>query len=503
MMEQGLNNIASLLPKPEVLEHTPVQNHNQKFDIDSIWKSVKEQLRLYVSDTSIKTWYNNVYLANIDSGIAEICCDAQFKREWIDTHNRSILKKILLSTTGQNLEIVVTLKSTFASASFVKSDNQDKYEYFDPSRNNNTNTLFSQNESQGNTSPLGSQAQKANTNYIPKADKYTFDTFVVGGGNQFAHAVAEAIAETPGTAYNPVFYYGGTGVGKTHLMLAIAHNIIEKDPTKKIVYSPIEKFLNEMIEAIRRKQTEDFRKKYRDVDVLILDDIQFIGEFAKTQDELFNTFNSLYLTNKQIIMASDRPPKDIQKLTDRLRSRFEGGMVIDIQPPDLETRMAIIKNKIEESQVEISTEIIDFLANNIESNIRELEGAVTKVISITKYSRRLPEIFELEKMLQIDVDSRRKKFKPQRIIEVVGEVFGVEAKEIKGKLRTDEIATARQVVMYLLREELKLPLEKTASEVNRKDHTTVIHACEKVKSFIADKGDFREKVELCRKKLRE
>jgi chromosomal replication initiator protein len=499
-MPQGLNNISELLPKPEVLEHTPVQSRQQQFDIDQIWKSVREQLRLYVSETSIKTWYNNVYLANIEGGIAEICCDTQYKREWIDTNNRNILKRILLSTTGQNLDIVVTLKSSFSSANFIK---EDKYDYYSPSTQAQNNPSIFNANTNNPTQTDPTTGKKVAYSVIPTGDRYTFDSFVVGGGNQFAHAVAEAVADAPGTAYNPVFYYGGTGVGKTHLMLAIAHKILEKDNSKKIVYSPIEKFLNEMIDSIRQKRTDDFRKKYRDVDVLILDDIQFIGEFAKTQDELFNTFNQLYMANKQIIMASDRLPKEIPKLTDRLRSRFEGGMVVDIQPPDLEMRMAIIRNKIDESKAQISTEIVDFLAHNIESNIRELEGAVTKVISIAKYSKRLPEIFELEKMLQIDVDSKRKKIRPQKIIDVVSEVFEIPAKEIKGKLRTDEIATARQVVMYLLREELKLPLEKTAQEVNRKDHTTVLHACEKVKALISNKLEFREKIDTCRKKLRE
>jgi chromosomal replication initiator protein len=507
-MNQGMNNISELLSKPEILEHSTVQFKQQQFDIDEIWKIVKEQLRLYVSDASIKAWYNNVYLSNMDSGIAEISCDNQYKREWIDTNNRNILKRILLNTTGQSFDIVVTIKSSFATdtTNIVK---QDKYSYYNPADQKEQNESLFNNNNQTDISHNSNSAQNSTTNQrgisgvSAKSSNYTFDTFLVGEGNQFAHAVGEAVADAPGTAYNPVFYYGGTGVGKTHLMLAIAHRVLEKDPTKKIVYSPIENFLNEMINAIRQKQTDAFRKKYRDIDILILDDIQLIGEFAKTQDEVFNTFNALYLANKQIIMASDRAPKDIQKLTDRLRSRFEGGMVIDIQPPDLETRMAIIKNKIEQSGADISDEIIDFLAQNINSNIRELEGAITKVISITKYSKRLPEIFELEKMLQIDLDSKRKKMTPEKIIGVVSEVFEVNIKEITGKLRTDEIATARQVVMFLLREELKLPLEKTASEVNRKDHTTVIHACEKVKNLITDKTEFRNKVDLCKRKLRE
>lgn len=480
---------------PTISENQPQQNMQQTFDVDEVWKSVKEQLRLYISDTSIKTWYPNVYLERIEAGIAEITCDTQYKREWIDTNNRAILKKLLLSTTGQNLEIVVTL-----SAKQPTKSADAKYEYYDPSQASLfSNTSTAANVGQASFTP-GQNKTETNSSLN---NRYTFKNFIVGSGNQMAFAVAEAVSDNPGTSYNPVFYYGGTGVGKTHLMLAIGNKILEKDPTKKIIYSPIEKFLNELISAIRKKQNEEFRKKYRDVDVLIIDDIQFVGNYPKTQDEIFNTFNELYLANKQIIMASDRLPRDIPNITDRLRSRFQGGMVVDIQSPDLETRIAIVQQKVDESGMQIPFEVVDFIANNIESNIRELEGAITKVISHTKFTKRIPSQEEIENMLQIDIDSKRKRIKPHRIIEVVAEQFEVHSKEIRGQKRNADIALARQVVMFLLREELKLPLEKVAQEVNRQDHTTVIHACEKIREMLSENGGFKEKVDKCRRLMKE
>lgn len=482
---------SAVVDQPSFLVQAPVQNIEQKFDVDEIWKIVKEQLRLYVSETSISAWYPNVYLSKIDGGIAEIVCDSNYKRDWIDTNNRAILKKLLLNTTGQNLEIVLTLKSSNAQNT-TNTSRESKYEYFDPTQN----TIFS---STTNIAPIQeSTFQKSSLN-----NTYTFNNFIVGSGNQLAHAVGEAVADSPGTAYNPVFYYGSTGVGKTHLMLAIGNKILERSPEKKIVYSPIEKFLNELIEAIRKHKNEEFRRKYREVDVLIIDDIQFVGSYPKTQDEIFNTFNTLHMSNKQIIMASDRPPLEIPNITDRLRSRFAGGMVIDIQPPDLETRVAILKQKSEQLKFTIPDETIFFIAQNIESNIRELEGAITKVVSVATFNRTIPTQEDIEGMLQIDLSSKRRRIKPKKIIDSVCEIFDVSIKDLKSDKRPADIAMARQIAMFFLREELKMSLDKVAAELNRKDHTTVLHAVEKVKKLSEREQAFREKLDKCRHKIRE
>lgn len=461
------------------------ENSSEISDIDSLWKSIKEQLRLYISETHFKSWYTNVFLERIEAGVAEISCDTVYKKEWIDTNNRSILKRILLNTTGQNLDIAITLRNTNTSE-ISKSETPKKkkervYEYYNPNGENEEPSIFHPVNPKNILNP-----------------RYTFTNFIIGSGNQLAYAVAEAVSTAPGTVYNPVFYYGGTGVGKTHLMLAIGNKILENIPNKKVVYCSIETFLNELIESIRSKKNEEFRKKYREVDCLIIDDIQFIGNYPKTQEEIFNTFNTLHMANKQIIMASDRLPREIPNITDRLKSRFEGGMVVDIQPPDFETRIAILQQKGEQSKIHIPMEIIEFIAENIHSNIRELEGAMTKVISIASYTRTMPTINEISSMLQVDIESKRQKYKPKKIISIVAQEFGIDSKDLLSSKRTAGIALARQVVMFILRDELKLPLEKVAEEVNRKDHTTVIHACEKVIDLYKNNINFRERVDKCK-----
>ncbi len=332
---------------------------------------------------------------------------------------------------------------------------------------------------------------------------FSFENFVTGTGSRLAHAVSLAVTEQPGKAYNPVFFYGRTGVGKTHLMQAIGNEILNKNPHKKIIYCNSEQFLNEVIHAIRSGKTEDFRNNYRKLDVLIIDDIHFITSSPKTQEELFHTFNSLHLNKKQIIMASDRPPKDINGLTDRLRSRFEGGMICDIQPPDYETRMAILLKKVEEQDVQISQKILDLIALNINTNVRELEGAVTKVATMIKVlGVDMPEE-EVLRILELDIENKRKNISPEKVINVVSEVFELNPKDIKGKKRTAYIAKARQTAMFILRETLEIPFEKAAKCVNRKDHTTVLHACEKIKAEMEKDRDLANKIDKCQYMLAE
>ena len=326
---------------------------------------------------------------------------------------------------------------------------------------------------------------------------FLFDNFVEGKSNQLAKAASIQVAENVGHAYNPLFIYGGVGLGKTHLMQGIGNAILQKNPSAKVYYVPIETFMNEMIESIRTNKNEEFRKKYRPADVLIIDDIQFISTFKKTKEELFNTFNALYEANKQIVIASDRPPNETDNLPDRLRTRFQGGMVVDIQAPDLETRIAILQQEAKMKKVEIPPELLMFIAQNVENNVRELQGAMTKVITLSKINGDLPTVDDLAKMLQVDIDSKRKRVSTNDVIDAVSDRFDVNKKDIVGKRRTAYIATARQVVMYILREELELPLEKVAQSVNRKDHTTVLHACEKIERLIKEDTRMKGKIDDC------
>ncbi|MDD3474948.1 MAG: chromosomal replication initiator protein DnaA [Candidatus Dojkabacteria bacterium] len=460
------------------------------FDPDDTWRAVKELVRLKISDRNFKTWFTNTYIENISNGVVDFSCQNNLQKTTIINEYLQTLKECLQQATGTNFMVNVNTREE-------EKGDRPKYEYVDSRK---------ENEKKSGEKNLFTDLENEKTlreNAINRAQinpKYTFDTFVVGSHNRLAEAVARASSKELGTLYNPVFFYGNTGVGKTHLMQAIGNEVIKNDPNKQVVYVSIEQFLNEMITSIRSKKEQSFREKYRKVDLLIIDDIQFVETYPKTQEALFHTFNTLYQANKQIVLAADRPPSEIKNLTDRLRSRFEGGMVADIGVPDYETRMAILQQVLEEKNIQIPNEYLDLIAKNIESNVRELEGALNKILSLVRLGD-LPTYEEAAKILQVDIASKRKKITPKKVITSVSEVFEVKPTEIKGNRRTAYVALSRQVVMYILRNELELPLEKVAREVNRKDHTTVLHACEKISKMIEDDSRFKEKIESCKRYL--
>lgn len=464
-----------------------IQQNSGEVNIDELWKMTKEHLKLMLGTRIFLGMFGNVYIENISNGVVQLSCDAEYKKEKILRDYKASLKQALRKASGQNYEIEVAVRKV---EDRVK---KEKYEYHDPN---------------GESLDLFSAAEKEKDAFEKKLDesrlnpKYLFSNFVVGKSNELAEAVAEAAVRDLGNAYNPIFFYGNSGLGKTHLMQAIGNEVLKSDPAKKVMYISIEEFLNGMVEAIKTKTNTEFRNKYRTLDLLIIDDIQFVENFPRTQEEFFHTFDALYQANKQIVLASDRPPKEIKNITDRLRTRLEGGMVADIQPPDYETRLAILQKNIEEKEVEIPNEYLEMIAKSKESNIRELEGGLTKVISLFKLGLN-PSKEDIAKMLQIDIESKRKKITPAKVINTVADVFDVKASEIKGNRRTSYIAQCRQVVMYILRKELQLPLERIAREVNRKDHTTVIHAYEKIDEMYNSDERFSERIDSCIHLLRE
>lgn len=333
--------------------------------------------------------------------------------------------------------------------------------------------------------------------------KYTFATFVVGNSNKFAHAAAMAVAESPARAYNPLFIYGGVGLGKTHLMHAIGHHILDKNPNMRIVYASSEKFTNELINAIRDDKTEEFRQKYRNVDVLLIDDIQFLAGKERTQEEFFHTFNALHEASKQIVLTSDRPPKEIPTLEDRLRSRFEWGLIADIQPPDLETRIAILRKKAELEEIDIPDEVIFFIANHIPSNIRELEGALVRVKAFCHLNSVPPSLSVAQEVLK-DVFPKKEtqKISIATIQRVVAEHFGLKASMLRARKRSKDIAYPRQIAMYLTRELTDLSLPSIGEEFGGRDHTTVLHACEKIKEDIAKNPQLAREIEELMERIR-
>ena len=345
---------------------------------------------------------------------------------------------------------------------------------------------------------LGEENKSSNLkkNYPNLNPKYTFDTFVIGNSNRFAHAACVAVAESPAKAYNPLFLYGGVGLGKTHLMHAIGHHIMcqKKDP--KVVYVSSEKFTNELINSIKDDRNEEFRNKYRNVDILLIDDIQFIAGKERTQEEFFHTFNSLHEANKQIIISSDRPPKEIPTLEDRLRSRFEMGLITDIQAPDFETRIAILRKKAQMENIEVPNEVMTYIAKNIKSNIRELEGALTRVVAYSSLTNRMIS-FDLatEALKDIITTSKTEEITVNRIKEKVSTVFNLKMEDFNSKKRTRSIAHPRQIAMYLCRELTDLSLPKIGEEFGGRDHTTVIHAHDKVARDIVENEEIKNKID--------
>ena len=367
---------------------------------------------------------------------------------------------------------------------------------------------------------LPEQAEKIAVDAAPKASsslsndiieksnlnpKYTFDTFVVGGNNKFAHAASLAVAESPGEIYNPLFIYGGVGLGKTHLMHSIAHFILQENPSTKVLYVTSESFTNELIEAIRNGNNtamSKFREKYRNIDVLLIDDIQFIIGKESTQEEFFHTFNDLHGAKKQIIISSDKPPKEIQTLEARLRSRFEWGLIADISSPDYETRMAILRKKEEMDGYNIDDEVIKYIATNVKSNIRELEGALNKLMAFSNLEKKEINVALAEEALKdiISPDEKRE-VTPELIVATVAEHFNVTENDLKGSRRSSDIVQPRQIAMYLCREMTDMSLEAIGSFMGKKDHSTVINGCKKIVDKMESSESLRNTVDVIKKKI--
>lgn len=341
-----------------------------------------------------------------------------------------------------------------------------------------------------------------NESYNNLNPKYTFDTFVIGSNNKFAHAAALAVADSPAEVYNPLFIYGGVGLGKTHLMHSVAHYILDNDPEAKVMYVTSEKFTNELIQAIRNKTTIEFRDKYRNIDVLLIDDIQFISGKESTQEEFFHTFNALHEAKKQIIISSDRPPKEIKTLEDRLRSRFEWGVIADIQSPDYETRMAILNKKIEADGIFVEPHILEYIATNVKSNIRELEGSLSKLIALSRLKKKEINMELVIEAIQdyVSADAEHT-VTLTYIVDIVADHFSLTPQEIYSKNRSKNIAYPRQIAMYMCRRYLNMSLVDIGKSIGDKDHTTVMHACKKIEEDLKEDISLQNTLDILVKKL--
>ncbi len=432
------------------------------FNLSSLWQQVLKILSNELNnDMSFNTVLKPTRLVNIEENLATVEVPNDFIKSVIEKRYINLLKDILGSILKQNISIVVKISEN--------ADDSDPY-----SEQISLSSGF-----------FEEQKQQITTEKPCLNSKYTFDTFVVGNSNRFAHAASQAVAESPAKAYNPLFIYGGVGLGKTHLMHAIGHQILEQDPSCKVVYLSSEKFTNELISSIRDDKNVQFRNKYRTMDVLLIDDIQFIAGKERTQEEFFHTFNALHDANKQIVISSDRPPKEIPTLEERLRSRFEWGLITDIQPPDFETRIAILQKKAMMEGLKVPNDVINFIATKIQTNIRELEGALIRIVAYSSLTDN-PIDLNLSKEVLKDLlpETKPKEVNAQRIVEEVGNYYSIKTEEFKSKKRTKDVAFARQVAMYLCCNLTDLSLPKIGEEFGGRDHTTVIHARDKIQSEI-------------------
>lgn len=423
------------------------------FDYPAIWNRVMLSLREEIGATSYEIWFPQVKFNTFRNDKVFISVPNNLTRQWVESRYLDTIQKKFRDLTNQNITIVLAT-----------------------------------GEEKDGVFPLLNP-------------KYTFDTFVVGNSNRFAHAACYAVGESPSRAYNPLFIYGGVGLGKTHLMQAIGHHILKKYPSYSVTYVSSEQFTNELISSIKDDNTSGFRNKYRNIDVLLIDDIQFLAGKERTQEEFFHTFNTLYESNKQLVISSDRPPRNIPTLEDRLRSRFEWGLITDIQPPDLETRIAILRKKAQTENLNISYDILDYIANYIESNIRELEGALIRLAAYATITNK-PLNMETasEALKDILPPPRPKKITIERIQKVVAQYYGTELSEMISKKRNKQLVYPRHIAMYLSRKMTDASFPQIGDQFGGRDHTTVMHAIEKLEKEISMDQDLDKIIKaLCKK----
>ena len=446
-------------------------------NVQDLWQNILDLIKQKISTPSYDTWFKNTSVDQIQEDTIIISAQNSFTRDWLETRYKDLISEACLEITGAELNV-----------KFIIPDSAEETDNKEMKKKEKKSIAPTQNQ----TSP------KSMLN-----EKYTFDTFVIGSGNRFAHAASLAVAEAPAKAYNPLFIYGGVGLGKTHLMHAIGHYVLENDPNMEVVYLSSEKFTNEFINSIRDNKAVDFRNKYRNVDILLIDDIQFLAGKEQTQEEFFHTFNALHEENKQIIISSDRPPKEIPTLEDRLRSRFEWGLITDITPPDLETRIAILRKKAKAEGLDIPNEVMHYIANQIDTNIRELEGALIRVVAYSSLiNQDIDASLAADALKDIIPSSRPKAITIQGIQEVVGEKYNVRLEEFAAKKRTKSIAFPRQIAMYLSRELTDFSLPKIGQEFGGRDHTTVIHAHEKISKLISTDQVLSKEIEEIKEQIK-
>ena len=439
---------------------------------EELWEAALAELELNLSEGNFKTWFAQTSILKRENRLIEIGCPTSYSRDRLEQRHYHQIKKVLDRLTGKVNELIFSV------------DTRPKL----PEKP---------------LGPLFSEKEKISKG-IGLSPHYTFDNFVVGSCNNLAHAVARAVAEKPGRAYNPFFLYSGVGLGKTHLIQAIGNEILKRHKNLSVLYCTGESFTNELLDSIqsgRRQATAKFREKFRKTDVLLIDDIQFIAGRETTQEEFFHTFNALYLNKKQIVLTSDKPPREIAKLEERLTSRFAGGMIADMQPPDFDMRVAILRNKAKTLKINVPDEVIDTIAEGVSTNIRELEGTLHQVLTYAQTQGLELSPQTVVKILGNNFQKKKLQITPRKVIREVCAYYAVKPKDLRGKRRVKEIVRPRQIAMYLLRNLTELPLTQVGEVLGGRDHTTIMHGVEKIEKLLQENIQIREQVNVIKQQI--
>ncbi len=478
-------------------------------DLRTLWSSALGEIELSISRANFITWFKNTSIQSIEDGCATINTPNGFAREWIEKKCADTVLRALQSRDPQITRIRCVLDTHATQPRQLDALRQN------PSRPHaGVRDILKKAPQPSIPQQPRSTPQRKNT--PPQATpnsgftpthatylnpRYTFESFIVGQHNELAHAACRTVSESLGTVYNPLFIYGDVGLGKTHLLQAIGNAVVASDPHKRVLYTSSERFTSELIDSIHNNTISDFKRFYQTIDLLIIDDVQFLAGKEKTQDEFFHIFNFLYQQNKQIIISSDRPPHAIATLEDRLRSRFEGGMIADISQPDFETRVAILQKKADEKDIILPEDAARYIAQHVASNIRELEGALNKVAAMCTFQQKIPSRSVVEEILAPSIVQRKPAHTAASVITLVAEHFGITPEDITGKVRKKAIVHPRQITMFILREELAYSFPEIGAQCGNRDHTTVMHACRKIEQQLTTDLELRATLDALKKKL--
>lgn len=455
-----------------------------------LWQAVLAELELSISKANFVTWFKNTAIISFQQGQVLLCVPTAFTKAWLEKKFHQTVIKSLERVSGKPIR---KLEYKIDSIKNITDESQ--------ASGQNTEQAPAATSFTPAPQPVFRANQPSNGSFSINS-KYTFDNFVVGKGTELAYAAAQAVVNRPGEAYNPLFIYGGVGLGKTHLIQAVGNELMKKNPNINIMYVSAERFSNDFIRSVREKTAKEFQTNYRHIDLLLIDDIQFIAGKEGTQESFFHTFNDLHQQNKQVIITSDRPPKAIPALEERLRSRFEWGMIADVSAPDFETRIAILEKKCAEKNYPLDAKLLQTIAANVQSNIRELEGALNKIIVFHQLKNTEPTPESIKSLLANSSGvTARQSLTPKQMVETVGQFYSISIEEILSKNREKKVAMPRQIIMYLMREELKMSYPAIGDELGGRDHTTAMHAHEKVSKELENDLKLKQELDSLKQRL--